>query len=408
LTPDVKGRLAILAFLIRPPGNKYGAETRYLLTVEAMTRKHISVIPVTNEKLISMMKLPASRVFPVKLTTSPQSILSERLYNYYQSLKMALSIVIKPLEIDLVVAFDGNLLDMFVSFVSSQIIRKPFVVLVHHARGSESTMWKDYPKTVRRRGLKAATVLTVGRIIQRFIAKRSTLIMAVSRASRNEYSRYWGIPSSHIFVTANGPNIMVQNLIPIKERKIDVLYVGRFSPSKGIDLLPLICEQLVHKYPNLRMVAVGGSNTDLTSIQKKIAELRLERNFEIKGYLPDSELEKIVEDSKIFIMPSYYEGFSIATLEAMCAGCVCIVSDIPSLKQIYSPVAIFATKGDINSFAQQIDILLSQPDKMERISTKSKEFSRRYDWNEIIGREIMIYRRIAFYHKNRRWVSDET
>ena len=393
-----KNDLVILASFIRPPGEVYGSEIRFLRTVKTLRKLNTEIIPITNGRLVSKItNLVQDRyVVPLHLPRN----LSKTLLNYYYVMKTIISILIKPPKFDLTLSLDGNLMDMLASFLISYLLRKPFVVLVHHAKEWESTTWKDYPKTVRRRGLKAATVLTVGRIIRRFIARRSTLIMAVSQASRNEYSRYWGIPSSHIFVTGNGPNIMVQNLIPMKERKIDVLYIGRFSPSKGIDLLPLICEQLIQKYSNLRMVAVGGSNKDLVSIQKKVAELGLERNLEIKGYLPDSELEKIVEDSKIFIMPSYYEGFSIATLEAMCAGCVCVISDIESLRRLYSGISLFAKVGDASDFAQVISSLLDSPNEMERMSMRSKEFSKLFDWDRIIQRELSVYKNIVYKNKS--------
>jgi glycosyltransferase involved in cell wall biosynthesis len=60
-----------------------------------------------------------------------------------------------------------------------------------------------------------------------------------------------------------------------------------------------------------------GQGPLLPNIARKVAELGLDRQVDIRGFVPRQELLNMMLRSSIFVIPSYYEGLPTSALEAM-------------------------------------------------------------------------------------------
>jgi len=105
-----------------------------------------------------------------------------------------------------------------------------------------------------------------------------------------------------------GIGINTKEYPPIDCKLSHLLYCGRIDVNKG-------CNQLVEyflKFKNenqgdLRLVFTG---TDYTG-------LPLDDDIEFKGFVSEEEKSRLISGALIFVMPCFYESFSIVTLEAM-------------------------------------------------------------------------------------------
>ena len=52
------------------------------------------------------------------------------------------------------------------------------------------------------------------------------------------------------------------------------------------------------------------------------------------GRLENQQLLNLYREAHAFVSPSVYEGFGLPPLEAMACGCPCVISDIPSHREI--------------------------------------------------------------------------
>lgn len=60
------------------------------------------------------------------------------------------------------------------------------------------------------------------------------------------------------------------------------------------------------------------------------------KNMKLLGYVSDEEAKSLMRDCKAFLFPTFYEGFGIPPLEAISAGCKCVVvSDTPVMHEIF-------------------------------------------------------------------------
>lgn len=108
-----------------------------------------------------------------------------------------------------------------------------------------------------------------------------------------------------------------------KLNKKRIISVGRLSKEKGhLDLIEIFNE--FHKiYPDWYLDIVGDGSLR-NKIVDKIYEYHLTDCVKVHGYLKKKELNKLFEESSIYLMTSYTESFGIVLIEAMSYGIPCI------------------------------------------------------------------------------------
>lgn len=106
---------------------------------------------------------------------------------------------------------------------------------------------------------------------------------------------------------------------------------------------------------------------------------------------PDQKqkLESLFRTSSIFVLPSLYEPFGIAPLEAMLYQLPCVVTDDWALRESVSPGfnGALITKGAVDDLAQKIIQLLSNPDSLALMGRQGRErVLQKYTWPTVVGR----------------------
>lgn len=92
-----------------------------------------------------------------------------------------------------------------------------------------------------------------------------------------------------------------------------------------------------------KLVIVGSSDKFRTSDGDVTSLLTNLQNVEFTGWVDNKKLCELLAAAKALVLPSRYEGFGIAPLEALYLGTNAIISNIPVLKEVYDsyPVSFF-------------------------------------------------------------------
>lgn len=157
----------------------------------------------------------------------------------------------------------------------------------------------------------------------------------VVACSRNDFDIFSPI-APRLALIENGVNTRrFRNSAKIKKLARRMVYVGRLARSKNIDALIRTFSELTQRGHDLELHIAG---PDWEGIQPELEalvfELALSARVSFLGRLTDHELEVELASATYFLLPSSYEGFGISVIEAMAAGCIPIVNDIPSLRSL--------------------------------------------------------------------------
>lgn len=210
------------------------------------------------------------------------------------------------------------------------------------------------------------------------LINNSSYITTVSNSVKTELKEYYFL--NNVSVVGNG--VDEEKFVPSNEKENYILYVGRLSYGKGLfDLLKIAKE--IGKDHNIQFCLVGKGELE-KKLKKKIKKEKLV-NVELLGSLKHDELIKVYQKAKLFLFPSYYEGFPTVVLEAMSSGVPVLVSDIEAHKNFITDGkdGILIQKGSIDDASQKISYLLNNPDLMDKLGKNARiTIEMKFTWNE--------------------------
>ncbi len=84
-------------------------------------------------------------------------------------------------------------------------------------------------------------------------------------------------------------------------------------------------------------------------------------------------LNEVITGYDLFVMSSFYEGFSLAVLEAMAMKMPMLLSDIPTFKEECEDTAVYFNLNDTDEFCEKLKALIIDPGKRKIISEKAQK-----------------------------------
>lgn len=101
-------------------------------------------------------------------------------------------------------------------------------------------------------------------------------------------------------------------------------HIGNFCYVKNYEFQLKIIGELLKKEPSSCLLLVGDGER-YESVKEEVRKRGLDGAVKFLGWRTDTE--RLVQAMDIFLLPSHFEGLSIVSLEAQCAGLPCVLSD---------------------------------------------------------------------------------
>jgi GalNAc-alpha-(1->4)-GalNAc-alpha-(1->3)-diNAcBac-PP-undecaprenol alpha-1,4-N-acetyl-D-galactosaminyltransferase len=164
------------------------------------------------------------------------------------------------------------------------------------------------------------------------------------------------------------------------EKAARVLFVGRLSPEKGIDLLLRAWQQIAADLPGWELHIAGDGNERLHLEQMAMNT----RGVCFLGWLETPW--SAFQTADLFVLPSRYEGFPIALLEAMSQGKACIVSRCTSAIDILNASGEALRVVPVESaehLAKAIHDLARAPETRRLLGEHARRVSEEYRWQQV-------------------------
>lgn len=95
-----------------------------------------------------------------------------------------------------------------------------------------------------------------------------------------------------------------------------VLYVGNLRRRKGLEDIISAAPAVVSRIPDVRFVFVGEGLME-KALRRTVAQHRMEGNFEFLGRISDAALEEQYNRTRVYVVPTRFDGYPTSVLEAM-------------------------------------------------------------------------------------------
>ncbi len=207
-------------------------------------------------------------------------------------------------------------------------------------------------------------LLRAYRKVEQKLMPHTTCLIAVSRAEEAA-ALSLGYPPERVRYIPNGiPLSPDYTPPPLAERRYDLVFIGRFCRQKGIDLMIEALEVLLKRRPDLRVAVMGsGSRT----CERHLAELP---GWITRQPFDEAEaVEHLLEQSRVLVMPSRWEGMPYLLLEAMASGTAVAAADVGGMTDVVTDgrEALLFAPESVPAICQTVERLLDDETLQQRL-----------------------------------------
>ncbi len=244
-------------------------------------------------------------------------------------------------------------------------------------------------------------------LIQKNLLKRCDAVITDSESSKKDILKFTGIDSSKVKVAYLAVDKDFKKL-PDKEKQETklkyklpenfLLYVGDVTWNKNLPRLIEAVEKL-----DIPLVLVGKAlandnfdknnpwNRDLSVVKDKI---KGNKKIMVLGFVDKNDLVGLYNLAKVFVMPSFYEGFGFPILEAMSCGCPVVTSKTGSIPEVGGESVYYVDPYNTEDITKGILKIYSDKALQEKLSQKGVIQAKNFSWEKTALETINIYRNL--------------
>ncbi|NJM85531.1 MAG: glycosyltransferase family 4 protein, partial [Leptolyngbyaceae cyanobacterium RM2_2_21] len=141
--------------------------------------------------------------------------------------------------------------------------------------------------------------------------------------------------------------------------QVKLLYVGRLAAMKGLPILLKSLVQLKEAHPNLQLTVVGDGE-ERTSLEASVQQLGLQSMVEFVGYQSQSSVRQYLQQTDIFVLPSFAEGVPVVLMEAMATQVPVIATRIAGISELVEEgqSGYLVPPSDTEALREKIEVLI--------------------------------------------------
>jgi glycosyltransferase involved in cell wall biosynthesis len=226
---------------------------------------------------------------------------------------------------------------------------------------------------------------TYKRLFLKKIFKESKKIIVLNKEYEALIKKKYNL-TKNLSIIPNGISEEYFKIKKIGHKDINLIYVGRISKEKNIDvLIKSIC--FIKNKASLILIGDGEKMNEIKLLIKK----NKIREVKLFGRKKPSEITKLYAVSDIFIIASRYEGLPLSVLEAMASGTPVVASKVIGITGLVNGVGSLIKDIKPKNFAKEIDRLIENPKLRKEMAKKGRKRAEQFKWEKIISKFEKIY-----------------
>jgi glycosyltransferase involved in cell wall biosynthesis len=227
------------------------------------------------------------------------------------------------------------------------------------------------------------------RLIRKMIA-HADIVITLSESWRDYYMQ--NFDAGRLIII---PNIIDYPAITdkaVKHETVNFLYLGLISDAKGIfDLIEVIAAKQAEYRSKIRLT-VGG-NGEVERLKRLIEKYNINDIVAFLGWVSGREKEVALNDSDIYILPSYNEGMPVSVLESMSYGKAIISTKVGGIPEIVrnGVNGLLIDPGKLKQLEDAMDLFIESPELIRKYGDASELIVQKHLPHSVINELLEIY-----------------
>lgn len=233
--------------------------------------------------------------------------------------------------------------------------------------------------------------------------RRAAAIVAISEFTKGTIVQMTSYPADRIHVVYRAVDRAVFKPLPVPDgfrRKYglevgvaSILYVGSEDPRKNVEGLIRAFARVRDRVPGAQLAKVGAAHfpVERQRLLSLVDELGLDGRVRFLDHVSDDDLPLFYNAARVFVLPSFYEGFGLPALEAMSCGTPVVASDRASLPEVVGQGGVLVDPEDVEGLADAIAGLLAEPVRRAEAAHAALEQAGRFSLQRQAAETLAAY-----------------
>jgi glycosyltransferase involved in cell wall biosynthesis len=173
--------------------------------------------------------------------------------------------------------------------------------------------------------------------------------------------------------------------------------VSRLSVEKGVRYLIEAFGALHTRLGERVRLRIAGEGPERRRIEALVRRLHLEAAVELLGEIEHDAVPAFLRGLDIFVMPSIYEGFGVAAVEASATGLPVVASNVHGIPDVVrdGKTGILVPAEDVPALVQALDKLIEDAALRRSLGRAGRDYvAARYDWRQNTRQMDLLYERV--------------
>lgn len=231
----------------------------------------------------------------------------------------------------------------------------------------------------------------------------SKKIISISESTKKDIVRHYPFARNKVQVTylAYDKTKFYKNMLTKDVRRIKkkysivsddyIIFLSTLKPSKNVEGLIVAWAKIEKSYPNVQLVIAGKKGWLYEKMFNEVKRLKIGSRVVFTGFVDEKDKPELISGAKLFVLPSFWEGFGLDVLNAFAVGTPVVVSDRGSLPEVAGDAGLVVDPDKTDDIALKIRTVLemkkSDYDKLVQKGIKQAE---KFDWDETAKKTIEI------------------
>ncbi|WP_167484146.1 glycosyltransferase [Mesorhizobium tamadayense] len=233
--------------------------------------------------------------------------------------------------------------------------------------------------------------------------KKSDICLAISQYTADEAVSLLSLDRQKVFNISGSTSGEFRKIVQFNksdaaikfslDREL-VLYTGGIDFRKNIDRLFGAFVALPTHIRRQHILGIVGKTGEIPAMQIKAKAYSLgltDEDFRLFGYVSDHDLVELYNICRLFVFPSWHEGFGLPALEAMKCGAPTIAAGTTSIPEVVGWDKALFDPMDERSISDKMLAALTDDEFRAELSRRGLDRARLFSWDQSAEKAIRAF-----------------